>query len=351
LATVAQHRYFGPFFDSSGNLYTLQIYHYAAGTTTLKDGYTTRTKSATVAQPLVSDSAGIASAYWDGLYKFRIDGSTDGVNFSTLYTYDNVAVVDQLYTAAGEGSDLTAASTLTLGTDGNVFHVAGSTGITAISGGQARITLIFDSTPTLTHSAGLSLQGGKDFTVAANDIMEFVNDGDDWAEVSRTRAGVMTAPRQSTLQTTTSGTSINFTGIYTGVKRVTVNFVGVSTNGTDAILIQIGDAGGIESSGYLGGSNAVTNGGATAGANSTAGLLVYSVAAANIIHGSAVFELVDEATFSWVGRGTFALSNAATNIVSACSKTLSAGGINQVTITTTGGSNTFDAGSMNISWE
>jgi hypothetical protein len=352
VAAVAQHKQFGPFFDSSGNLYTLKIYHYAAGTTTLKDGYTTRTKSATVAQPLESDSAGIASAYWDGLYKFRIDGATDGVNFSTLYTYDNVAVVDQLYTAAGEGSELTAASTLTLGTDGNVFHVAGSTGITALSGNQARITLIFDSTPTITHSGSIFLQGGKDFTVSANDSMELVNDGSNvWREVSRTRAGVGTFATQSTMQASTAGTSISFTGIPTGVKRVTVSFAGVSTNGNDPLLIQIGDSGGIETSGYLGASNAVTNGGATAGANSTAGLLVYSVSGSNVIHGAAVFDLLDAATFSWVGRGNFALSNAATNITSACSKSLSAGGINLVTVTTTNGTNTFDNGTMNISWE
>jgi hypothetical protein len=345
MATNAQFKSFGPFFNSSGTLYTLQIYHYAAGTTTLQNGWTTRTKSATVAQPLESDSAGIASGYWDGIYKFRIDGSTDGVNYSTIYTWDNVSVTDNF--PSGEGTAIASAATLTLGTDGDVFHVTGSTGpITAISGTQPYVKLIFDSTPTLTHSAGLVLSTRADRTVSADDILEFVNDGSgEWNEVPR-RANIA----QKTLTASTSGTAINFTDIQAGVRRVTVTFAGVSTNGTDAILIQLGDSGGIESSGYLGSSNAVVNGGATAGANSTAGLLIYSVLAANIIHGTATFELADKATFAWIGRGTFGLSNSVTNIVSACSKSLSAE-LTQLTITTTGGTNTFDNGTVNVIYE
>jgi hypothetical protein len=345
LATVAQHRYFGPFFDSSGNLYTLQIYHYAAGTTTLKDGYTTRTKSGTVAQPLESDSAGIASAYWDGIYKFRIDGSTDGVNYSTLYTYDNVSVVE--HAAIGEGTSITCAATLTLPTDGDFFHVTGSTGpVTAISGNQARVTLVFDSTPTLTHSADLVLSTAADRTVSVNDVLEFVNDGSGvWRQVERT---AMIA--QKDLTASTSGTSITFGGIPSGVRRVVVTFAGVSTNGTDSILVQLGDSGGVESTGYLGAGNAVTNGGATAGANSTAGFLIYSASASNIIHGAAVFELTDKATWAWVGHGTFALSNAATNMVSATSLALDSE-LTQLAITTVGGTDTFDAGSINVLYE
>src|SRR5262245_13511272 len=101
MSTFAQYKSFGPYF-SGGSLCTLKIYHYITGTTTLLDGYTTRGKASTVAQPLTSDSDGIASAYWDGIYKFRIDGSTDGVNYTTLYTDDAVAVVDQSANLEGE---------------------------------------------------------------------------------------------------------------------------------------------------------------------------------------------------------------------------------------------------------
>lgn len=187
MATYAQFKSWGPYF-SGGVLCTLKVYHYASGTTTLQDGWTDRDKSSTIAQPLVSDSEGIASAWWDGLYKFRIDVATDGVNYSTLYTYDKVAVVDQSETLAGEGTAIASASTLTLGTDGSIFHVTGSTGpITAISGNQNTVTLIFDSTPTLTHSGNLILQYAEDFTAAANDTMVLFNEGSGvWRELSRT---------------------------------------------------------------------------------------------------------------------------------------------------------------------
>lgn len=189
MATYAQFKSWGPYF-SGGLLCTIKVYHYISGTTTLKDGWTDRDKSGTVAQPLVSDSEGIASAWWDGLYKFRIDVATDGVNYSTLYTYDKVAVVDQSETLSGEGAAIASASTLTLGTDGSIFHVTGSTGpIAAISGNQNTVTLVFDSTPTLTHSGNLILQYGVDYVAAANNTMTFFNEGSGvWRELSRTPA-------------------------------------------------------------------------------------------------------------------------------------------------------------------
>ena len=192
MATFGQFKEFGPYFSSSGALYLLKVYHYLAGTTTLQNMWVERSKSTTVAQPLVSDSAGIASAFGDGLYKFRIDGSTDGVNYSTIYTLDNVSVADNSETLSGEGAAIASASTLTLGTDGNMFHITGSTGpITALSGSQSDVTLVFDSTPTLTHSGNLILQYAVDYVAAANVVMKFVNEGAGvWRETSRTPAFV-----------------------------------------------------------------------------------------------------------------------------------------------------------------
>ena len=43
-----------------------------------------------------------------------------------------------------------------------------------------------------------------------------------------------------TAQASTSGTSIDFTSIPSWVKRITVMFNGVSTNGSNNLLIQIG---------------------------------------------------------------------------------------------------------------
>lgn len=171
MATNGLHYDLGPFFSGGSLATSAKLYHYVAGTTTDKDLYSDRTKTTTVAQPLVADANGIFRFFGDGLYKFVITTS-DG---TTLYTWDNINIAE--LDTVGEGAALTAAATLTLGTDGNFFHVTGSTGITAISGTQAVAWLVFDSTPTLTHSGNLILWNSANYTAAAGDVLIFLNDG------------------------------------------------------------------------------------------------------------------------------------------------------------------------------
>ena len=51
---------------------------------------------------------------------------------------------------------------------------------------------------------------------------------------------------------TASGTQVDFTGIPTWAKKVTILFDGISLNGTAQLRVQLGDSGGIETSGYSG---------------------------------------------------------------------------------------------------
>lgn len=146
---------------------------------------------------------------------------------------------------------------------------------------------------------------------------------------------------------TTSGTTKDFTGIPSWVTEISIMFVGVSTNGTDPLLVQIGDAGGIETSGYLSGSSACLNAAATAGVNSTAGFVISSASASNILHGSMTLRLADAATFTWASTHSMGRSNDAAAVHGGGSKSTSAV-LTQLRITTTGGVNTFDAGLVNI---
>ena len=50
--------------------------------------------------------------------------------------------------------------------------------------------------------------------------------------------------------TTTSGTAIDITSIPSGTKYIVLSLYGVSTSGTSNLIVQIGDSGGIETSGY-----------------------------------------------------------------------------------------------------
>ncbi len=152
--------------------------------------------------------------------------------------------------------------------------------------------------------------------------------------------------KSGTAVASTSGTSIDFTGIPSWVKKITVMFSGVSTNGTADLLIQLGDSGGVETTGYLGAASGFSSTVSTS--SYTAGFGITSANAANINHGS--FVLTFLASNTWTMTGLIARSNAANTIITAGSKTLS-GTLDRVRITTSNGTDTFDAGSINILYE
>ena len=154
--------------------------------------------------------------------------------------------------------------------------------------------------------------------------------------------GVLTA---GTSVASTSGTSIDFTSIPSWVKRITVMFNGVSTNGTSNLLVQLGDSGGIETTGYVSAANYSTNVNATG----TAGFFIlYTVpAASNTFRGCIIF--CNLSGNIWVMNGNMA-DDGDRNSSSAGAKTLS-DTLDRVRITTVNGTDTFDAGSINILYE
>lgn len=160
--------------------------------------------------------------------------------------------------------------------------------------------------------------------------------------------GVQVLPIILQTMVTASGQSeIDFTGIPATAKRVTVSFSGLSLSGTDNMLIQLGDAGGPENTGYVSVSADIDASETTV--SSTAGIIIKCDAAADAIHGEVVFTLMDAATFLWSCHGVLASSNGTSSITTAGSKALSAV-LTQVRIDTTG-TNTFDAGSVNVVYE
>ena len=154
----------------------------------------------------------------------------------------------------------------------------------------------------------------------------------------------------------TSGTSIDFTGIPSWVKRVTINFQGVSTNGTAEPLIQIGTSGGIQNTTYLGASTflAVGSMGArpySTGPASSAGYAWFnSASASQLLNGSATLTILNSSNGTWSLNGMLGDSQGNFMVISAGSKTLS-GTLDRVRITTTNGTDTFDAGTINILYE
>ena len=153
-----------------------------------------------------------------------------------------------------------------------------------------------------------------------------------------------------TQQASTSGTAITFSSIPAGVRKIQIMFSSVSTSGTSNVMIQIGDAGGVEATTYLGAATTITTA-TPATANFTTGFGVTATTVAGMsLHGVATLTLMNAATFTWAGTSIMGHSNATTISMGAGAKSLSAE-LDRVVITTVGGADTFDAGTINISYE
>lgn len=155
-----------------------------------------------------------------------------------------------------------------------------------------------------------------------------------------------------TIQTSTSGTSKDFTGIPSWVRRVTVMFNGVSASGTSGWLVQIGGAS-FETSGYV--SSATFTGASSGGTSSTAGFFALPTAAGsgvNIYTGMVTLALLDSATNTWLHQTVAGLNQSGTiySVQGGGSKAIT-GALARVRITTTNGTDTFDAGTINILYE
>jgi hypothetical protein len=147
----------------------------------------------------------------------------------------------------------------------------------------------------------------------------------------------------------TSGTSIDFTSIPSWVKRITVMFAGVSTSGTSQLQIQIG-SGSVSTSGYA--SAASYSSIATTQTTATSGFILEptgSTSAAALRYGSVVFTLIGSNT--WTSQGASYSTTGATAPACAGVSPALAATLDRVRITTVNGTDTFDAGSINILYE
>lgn len=164
-------------------------------------------------------------------------------------------------------------------------------------------------------------------------------------------SGVLTNCTNSTIsgtaQSTASGTVFDFTGLPTGVKRVTISFSNVSLSGTDDVLVQLGDSGGFETSGYTCACGVFEN--ASQGVvSSTSGFIVAITDGARSYSGTITLTLLDAASFTWVASVAGKITSGLV-LVGGGDKALSAE-LTQIRITRSG-TNTFDGGNVNILYD
>jgi hypothetical protein len=160
-----------------------------------------------------------------------------------------------------------------------------------------------------------------------------------------TGVGVLTL---GTAVASTSGTSIDFTSIPSWVKRITVSFQGVSgSSGSSNFQIQLG-AGSITTSGYIGAAT-FHSASAISATNYTSGLVVQNATDANALY-SGIYTFVTLGSNKWVGSGAIEGNQSSYGGSGSTSITLG-GTLDRVRITTVNGTDTFDAGTINILYE
>jgi len=153
---------------------------------------------------------------------------------------------------------------------------------------------------------------------------------------------------RGTAVASTSGTSIDFTGIPNWVKRITVMLSGTSVSGSSEMLIRLGTSSGVATTGYISTVGRMDGAGGTGAGLSTVGFTILGTGnAAYVLRGYISF--LNITGNSWVSSFSMAYS---TNSQSFGSGDITlAGVLDRVRITTVNGTDTFDAGSINILYE
>ena len=257
MSTLGAQHWTQQFLNSSGTPYAAaKLYHYVAGTTTDTDIWSDEGKTSAAAQPLIADAAGRFSFYGDNTYRIKIHDSNDSP-ISGL-DFDNVKIMHKDVTLRNEnralsypsattsnrghmfgkvasggnlsevginldgtqfspiqfqggtitarqqtwayGADLASATTLTLGSDGNVFDVTGNTTITGLSSTTegTPIVLRMQGQAILQHnSTSLILWNGLNWTPETGDVIFFESLGSgNYYEVSRRSNSIISDPQE-----------------------------------------------------------------------------------------------------------------------------------------------------------
>lgn len=292
-----------------------------------------------------------ASGDWRMVGGVKADGTAwvgGGANVAVAGTFALSGDISPAQITADQNdynpTGLSGASVIRITTDSTLRTITGLAG-----GADGRVVCI----DYISGSGGLKLADDSASSTAANRfdlaadvtltapciaVLKYDATSSRWRVMAAQSSGSATITL-GTPQATTSGTSIDFTSIPSGTKMIIVNLNGVSTSGTSIALVQLGDSGGVENTGYSG---------STANTLYTDGARLYTVwAASTIAHGTITIVLINSSTKTWAITGVLGYSNAGLSNNLGYTKSLSAD-LDRIRLTTVGGTDTFDAGEINI---
>ena len=275
-----------------------------------------------------------------------IPTGTFGTTTSTAATITNGTITTGLIPTLTAGTTTGTAGIFTSGTIGNLsttlagdFTISQGTGTLGTSGVTLGTYGSVSAIPFLTVNAKGIITAATTGTFSTTP-----------ADGSITPVKLSQPFTSGTSVASTSGTAIDFTSIPSWVKRVTVMFNAVSTNGIAHVLVQVG-SGSVSTSGYVSTSAWTNDVPVVALTAQAGGFCIYGDTAGFSRSGTMTITLL--ASNLWVSShgvggvypGTFFASNGG-----GVSPTLG-GALDRVRITTVNGTDTFDAGSINIMYE
>lgn len=269
-----------------------------------------------------------------GLTSFTSGGAVYATSTSALTT--GTLPVSSGGTGATTLTGVVKASGTSAFTASNVSLSSEVTGTLPVANGGTGATTLTANNVLLGNgtSAPLTVAPGTDGNI-------LTSNGTTWQSAAKLTLG--------TALNTTSGTTAAFTSIPSWVKRITLSFANVSTNGSSTYLVQAGTSGGYVTTGYDSGAGqyATTNSALTTTA--TTGFVIYTVDPAVDVSGH--FVLTKHNGNVWVASFSL-MSTYSTGSATTGGGNVDLGGtLDRVRLTTFNGTDTFDAGTLNIMYE
>ena len=314
----------------------------------------------------ITTAAGDRAIYWsDGTTVYcvmysRASGAPAGAAGTGANTFTGTQTIESTDAGATAGPDLVlyrnsatpAASDLIGRVVLNGEDSAGNTETYGVMQGE-----IVDPTSTSEDSqvSWWTVIAGtlaRRFRVGAGLFMEGATGGDQGANTINAAAvyddGVQINPLVIGTALSTNTATLEFTGIAATATRITINFSGLSTNGTSPWIIQIGDSGGYDTAGYASAAGAATP------VQAGDGFLIHESPTAALSYARrVVLERIDSTGLDWVGSSILLdVSSGSTSprIGSGINSTLTTR-LDRIRWTTQGGANVRDSGSVNITVE
>lgn len=164
--------------------------------------------------------------------------------------------------------------------------------------------VLFEDGLTLTHSSSLMLPGAGDIQTRAGDTALFRREADGWRCIRYSRSDALPSHfvRVASIAVT-SGTSHVVAGIPSWARRIEINLSKIRKTGSQAVQVRIGNSGGLQDTGYVGGSGVLSST-PSATAIST-GIQLITTSASARRHGKIVLSLANAAQGVWAYQGFF----------------------------------------------